>query len=107
MRPRLRAVKWSQYDMHHVLWEPRLGATAFLRALLRNLAALDPEPQGGRKSWLDWVRQVRPRDVPFLTRMLLRTQRMMRPEPTFASTRSPTQCRLARHAKRFVRNRTR
>jgi hypothetical protein len=35
---------------------------------------------GGNKSWRDWARQVRLRDLPFLTRMLLRTQRMMHPE---------------------------
>jgi hypothetical protein len=27
----------------------------------------------------DWIRQVRIREVPYLTRVLLRTQRMMRP----------------------------
>jgi radical SAM superfamily enzyme YgiQ (UPF0313 family) len=79
VQPRLRAVRWSQYDMHHVLWEPRLGATRFFdlycetwRRSILNLS--------GRKSWRDWVRQVRARDVPFLMRMLLRSQRMMRPD---------------------------
>jgi len=79
VQPRLRAVRWSQFDMHHVLWEPRLGARRFFdlycetwRRSILNLS--------GRKSWRDWARQVRARDVPFLTRMLLRTQRMMHPE---------------------------
>jgi radical SAM superfamily enzyme YgiQ (UPF0313 family) len=79
VQPRLRAVRWAQYDMHHVLWEPRLGARRFFdlycetwRRSILNLS--------GEKSWLDWARQVRVREVPFLTRMLLRTQRMMRPE---------------------------
>jgi radical SAM superfamily enzyme YgiQ (UPF0313 family) len=79
VQPRLRAVRWSQFDMHHVLWEPRLGARRFFdlycetwRRSILNLS--------GRKSWRDWARQVRARDVPFLMRMLLRTQRMMRPE---------------------------
>jgi hopanoid C-3 methylase len=79
VRSRLRAVRWSQYDMHHVLWEPRLGAQRFFdlycetwRRSILNL--------GGRKSWRDWARQVRPRDLAFLTRMLWRTQRMMRPK---------------------------
>ncbi|HWW87236.1 MAG TPA: radical SAM protein, partial [Vicinamibacterales bacterium] len=78
MRPRLRAVSWGQYDMHHLLWEPRLGAKRFFelycetwRRSILNLS--------GHKSWRDWARQVRPADVPFLTRMLLRTQRMMKP----------------------------
>jgi radical SAM superfamily enzyme YgiQ (UPF0313 family) len=76
---RLRAVTWAQYDMHHLLWEPRLGARRFFelygetwRRSILNL--------GGQKSWRDWARQVRLRDLAFLTRMLIRTQRMMRPE---------------------------
>ena len=28
-RERIRAVHWSQFDMHHLLWEPRLGVTRF------------------------------------------------------------------------------
>jgi len=76
-RPRLRAVKWSQYDMHHLLWEPRLGAPRFFELYCetwrRSILNL-----GGRKSWRDWTRQVKVRDVAFLTRMLVRTQRMMR-----------------------------
>jgi radical SAM superfamily enzyme YgiQ (UPF0313 family) len=76
-RPRLRAVKWSQYDMHHLLWEPRLGAQRFFELYCetwrRSILNL-----GGRKSWRDWARQVKVRDLTFLTRMLIRTQRMMR-----------------------------
>ena len=43
----------------------------------------------GHKSWLDWARQVRARDLPFVTRMLLRTQRMMRPEAYLREHRWP------------------
>jgi hopanoid C-3 methylase len=86
MRPRLRATRWSQYDMHHLLWEPRLGAGRFFELYCetwrRSILNL-----GGDKSWLDWARQVRVREVPFLTRMLLRTQRMMRPEAYLAEHR--------------------
>ena len=69
-RPRLRAVKWSQYDMHHLLWEPRLGAQRFFELYCetwrRSILNL-----GGRKSWRDWTRQVKVRDVAFLARMLI------------------------------------
>jgi radical SAM superfamily enzyme YgiQ (UPF0313 family) len=78
-QPRVRAVRWSHYDMHHLLWEPRLGAKRFFelysetwRRSILNLS--------GNKSWRDWARQVRARDLALLTLMLLRTQRMMRPE---------------------------
>jgi radical SAM superfamily enzyme YgiQ (UPF0313 family) len=78
-QPRLRAVRWSQYDMHHVLWEPRLGARRFFELYCetwrRSILNLN-----GSKSWRAWARQVSARDLPFLTRMLLRTQRMMHPE---------------------------
>lgn len=86
VRPQLRAVRWSQYDMHHLLWEPRLGARRFFELYCetwrRSILNL-----GGRKSWIDWVRQVKPRDVPSLTRMLIRTQRMMRPDAYMAEHR--------------------
>jgi hypothetical protein len=83
MRSRLRAVRWAQYDMHHLLWEPRLGAERFFQLYCetwrRSILNL-----GGSKSWSDWARQVRLADLPFLTRMLVRTQRMMRPEACLA-----------------------
>ena len=79
MQPRLRAVKWAQYDMHHLLWEPRLGAERFFELYCetwrRSILNLK-----GHKTWRDWARQVRLRDLAFLTRMLVRTQRMMRPD---------------------------
>jgi hopanoid C-3 methylase len=78
MQPRLRAISWAQYDMHHLMWEPKVGAERFFelycetwRRSILNLR--------GHKRWRDWVRQVRLRDVPLLTQMLLRTQRMMQP----------------------------
>jgi radical SAM superfamily enzyme YgiQ (UPF0313 family) len=103
-QPRMRAVRWSQYDMHHVLWEPRLGAARFFELYCetwrRSILNL-----GGKKSWRDWARQVRARDLPLLTRMLLRTQGMMRPdaylrehelaEPGVASTLAARHERMA------------
>jgi hopanoid C-3 methylase len=78
MRPQIRAAAWAQYDMHHLLWEPRLSPERFFelycetwRRSVLNLR--------GRKSWRQWAQQVSLRDLPQLTRMLLRTQRMMRP----------------------------
>ena len=29
MRPRLKARRWAQFDMHHLLWEPALGPERF------------------------------------------------------------------------------
>lgn len=78
MRPRLRARRWAQFDMHHLLWEPALGPERFFelycetwRRSVLNLR--------GRKSVWRWLREVRAADALFLLRALRRTQRMMDP----------------------------
>ena len=77
-RPRIRAARWAQFDMHHLLWEPRVGVERFFelychtwRRSVLNLR--------GQKRWWAWAREVRPLDVPILMRVLLRTQEMMKP----------------------------
>jgi radical SAM superfamily enzyme YgiQ (UPF0313 family) len=76
LAPALTGQPWFKYDMHHVLWEPRLGARRFFELYAetwrRSILNL-----GGEKKWSDWMRQVRPREILYLTRVLLRTQRMM------------------------------
>ena len=78
MRPNLRARRWANFDMHHALWEPSLGAPRFFelycetwRRSVLNLR--------GRKSLWQWMREVDPRNALFLIRALRRTQRMMQP----------------------------
>jgi radical SAM superfamily enzyme YgiQ (UPF0313 family) len=75
----LEAQPFWKYDMHHLLWEPRLGARRFFELYAetwrRSVLNL-----GGRKRWLDWVRQIRPLEIPYLTRVLWRTQRLMQPD---------------------------
>jgi len=76
LAPALAGQPWFKYDMHHVMWEPRLGARRFFELYAetwrRSILNL-----GGEKKWSDWMRQVRSREIPYLTRVLLRTQRMM------------------------------
>ena len=76
MQPILEGQPWFKYDMNHLLYQPHLGAERFFELYAdtwrRSILNL-----GGHKSWTDWVRQVRPGLIPYLTRMLLRTQRMM------------------------------
>jgi radical SAM superfamily enzyme YgiQ (UPF0313 family) len=78
MRPRIGARSWAQFDMHHLLWEPKLGPERFFELYCetwrRSVLNL-----GGRKSVWQWLRQVKPRDAMFLLRALRRTQRMMDP----------------------------
>ena len=74
---------WYKYDMHHLLWEPRLGARRFFELYAetwqRSMLNLR-----GSKRWTDWALQVRPTQIPYLTRVLRRTQHMMRPEAYLA-----------------------
>jgi len=79
MRPTLRARRWSHFDMHHLLWEPTLGARRFFelycetwRRSVLNLR--------GRKGLLQWMREVDPKNALFLIRALRRTQRVMDPD---------------------------
>jgi hypothetical protein len=45
MRSRIRAESWSQFDMHHLLWEPKLGPRRFFE-LYRDLASIGAELAG-------------------------------------------------------------
>jgi hopanoid C-3 methylase len=79
LAPILEGQPWFKYDMHHVLWEPRLGAQRFfeLYAETWRRSILNTS---GEKSWIEWMRQVKPAQIPYLTRVLMRTQRMMKAE---------------------------
>ncbi len=70
---------WSNFDMHHLLWEPRLGAERFfeLYAETWRRSILNTS---GEKTLVDWMRQVRPSQIPYIARVLWRTQRMMKPD---------------------------
>lgn len=75
---RIVGQQWSNYDMHHLLWEPSIGVERFFelyaetwRRSILNTA--------GDKGIMDWIRQVRPSQIPYIIRVLWRTQRMMKP----------------------------
>ncbi|HEX9206423.1 MAG TPA: hypothetical protein VF853_10915, partial [Candidatus Deferrimicrobiaceae bacterium] len=76
LAPRLQGNPWFRYDMHHVLWEPRLGAARFfeLYAETWRRSILNTS---GEKPLSDWLRQVRAEQIPYLLRVLRRTQKMM------------------------------
>lgn len=78
MAEKVAGQQWSNYDMHHLLWEPRIGAERFFelyaetwRRSILNTA--------GDKGIMAWIRQVRPSQIPYIMRVLWRTQRMMKP----------------------------
>ena len=86
MAPGIPEQPWSNFDMHHLLWEPRVGVRRFfeLYAETWRRSILNTS---GDKSLLDWMRQVRPSQIPYIARVLWRTQRMMQPKAYLAEHR--------------------
>ncbi len=69
---------WANFDMHHLLWEPKLGADRFfeLYAETWKRSILNT---AGDKGIMDWIKQVRPSQIPYIIKVLWRTQNMMKP----------------------------
>jgi hopanoid C-3 methylase len=78
MRERLRARRWSHFDMHHLLWEPVLGPERFFELYCETWRRSVLNLRGRKRLW-DWIRQVDVRNLPFLLRALRRSQGMMDP----------------------------
>jgi radical SAM superfamily enzyme YgiQ (UPF0313 family) len=77
-RDRIRAVRWSQFDMHHLLWEPRLGVERFFELYCETWRRSVLNLKGEKKLW-QWLAHAKPRHWLHLVRVLQRTQRMMQP----------------------------
>ncbi len=78
-KSKIEVFDWSHYDLHHLLWQPRLPVERFFelycetwRRSVLNIA--------GRKKWWQWLKKVRVQDIPRLARILARTQGMMDPQ---------------------------
>jgi len=87
---RLQGIPWADFDMHHLLWEPQLGAERFceLYAETWRRSILNT---AGDKKLIDWLRQVKPLQIPYMIRVLRRTQAMMKPDTylrEYAATRA-------------------
>ena len=83
---RIEVFDWSHYDLHHLLWQPRLGLERFFelycetwRRSVLNIA--------GKKKWWQWLKEVRVRDIPRLAQILARTQGMMDPQAYLNQTK--------------------
>lgn len=85
-KQKIEVFDWTHYDLHHLLWQPRLPLERFFelycetwkRSVL-NIA--------GKKKWWQWLKQVRVRDIPRLARILARTQGMMDPQAYLLQTK--------------------
>ena len=74
----IRAVRWSQFDMHHLLWEPRLGVQRFFELYCETWRRSVLNLKGEKKLW-HWLAHAKPRHWVHLLQVLYRTQRMMQP----------------------------
>ncbi len=76
---RVEGQPWFKYDMHHLLWEPRLGERRFfeLYAETWRRSVLNLR---GQRGVVDWLRRVEAVHAFDMVRMLWRTQRMMNPD---------------------------
>jgi radical SAM superfamily enzyme YgiQ (UPF0313 family) len=82
-RETLKVFDWNQYDLHHLLWKPRLPVERFFelycetwRRTVLNAA--------GRKKWWQWLPQVDLRHIGHLARILTRSQQLMNPRAYMA-----------------------
>lgn len=87
-REQLKVLDWSQYDLHHLLWKPRLPVERFFelycetwRRTVLNAA--------GRKKWWQWLPQVDPRHIGHMARILIRSQQLMNPRAYLAEYSIP------------------
>ena len=76
LRPRILDWDWSKWDMHHLLYEPKLGRRRFFELFVecwrRNVLGARHAGQ-----WLRWLRGLSPGQVALLARVLWRTQRLL------------------------------
>lgn len=87
VRERVRGQPWFKYDMHHLLWEPRLGKQRFFELFAETWRRSVLNVRGEKKVW-EWLRQIEPRHVPRLLHVLWRTQRLMDPAAYWREERS-------------------
>jgi radical SAM superfamily enzyme YgiQ (UPF0313 family) len=83
---RLQVLDWNQYDLHHLLWTPRLPVKRFFE-LYSQTWQRTVLNTAGRKKWWRWLKDVDPRHLPRLARILMRTRRLMDPEAYLAETK--------------------
>jgi len=75
---RIREPQWSRYDMHHILWEPRLGRERFFELFAETWRRTALRVSSRRRLW-SYLRQVRPAEVPFMLNVLRKSRRLFDP----------------------------
>lgn len=76
-RARLAERDFSRFDMHHVLWEPRLGRRRFYELMVSSWKKNVLSSGNASRRWLKWFRGIGVREALALAGVLYRTQRLM------------------------------
>lgn len=77
VRERIVETDWSRWDMHHLLWEPRLGKRRFFELFAESWRRNVLSPRYSTRKWWRWARELGPQGLVNLGRVLWRTQRML------------------------------
>ncbi|MBI5537600.1 MAG: cobalamin B12-binding domain-containing protein [Deltaproteobacteria bacterium] len=75
---------WSKFDMHHILYEPKLGRRRFFELFAKSWRRNVLGPAFSLRAWVKWMRQVKVTEVAMLARILAQTQRNMNAESYLA-----------------------
>ena len=78
VKDRIRDPDWSHYDMHHILWEPKLGRDRFFELFAQTWRRTALHVGDHRTLW-SYLKQVRPAQIPFIVKVLRRSRRLFDP----------------------------
>lgn len=84
MAARIREEDLSRYDMHHLLFEPRLGRRRFFELFTESWRRNVLGRGQATGKWIRWLREVRPMQALSLARTLLHAQRNLSVEAHLA-----------------------
>jgi len=87
-REKLQVFDWNQYDLHHLLWQPRLPVERFFELYCETWKRTVLNA-AGRKKWWKWMAEVEIRQVGRMLRILRRTQHMLDPRAYLAEAQIP------------------
>lgn len=72
---RIQEPDLSKFDMHHILYEPKLGRRRFFELFTESWKRNVLGAKSGARNWLRWFREVRLSQLPVLARTLYHAQR--------------------------------
>jgi radical SAM superfamily enzyme YgiQ (UPF0313 family) len=72
---------WYKWDMHHVLWQPKLGVERFFELFAETWrrSVLNMGGGQGKARFVKWASQVELWQIPQLLRIMMQTQRLVSP----------------------------